>query len=356
MKRTKILSFAIVLVIQLTLSACTKGTTQGVVLTSSSHSGQIYLYGEEHGVAKIYDKEFEIWHDYYQNKSMRHLFVELSYYTAELLNLWMHSDNNTILDEIYTDWSGTPSHNPDIKKFLKRIKSQCPETIFHGTDVGHQYDTTGTRYLKYLEENKLESTEHYRLAKEAIEQGKTFYKSNADVYRENEMAKNFIREYDKLGSESIMGIYGAAHTGLAALDFTHKVPCMANQLKQHYDTIIHSEDLSWLAKDIDPSRVDTIVVEGKEYKASYFGKQDINWHKDYTSREFWRLEDAYDNFKNKSKTGNVLPYDNYPMLIETGQVFVIDYTKKDSSVVREYFRSDGKVWEGLPSTEGFTVK
>ena len=34
------------------------------------------------------------------------------------------------------------------------------------------------------------------------------------------MVENFTREFDKLSGESIMGIYGAAHTGLEAMDYT----------------------------------------------------------------------------------------------------------------------------------------
>ena len=87
-----------------------------------------------------------------------------------------------------------------------------------------------------------------------------------------------------------------------------------------------------------------------------FLKQDTSWNNDYSYREFWRLENAYDDFKDRSKTGEVLPYSNYPMQIETGQVFVIDYTKKDGAVVRMYYRSDGYVWSGMKSTEEFTVE
>lgn len=45
---------------------------------------------------------------------------------------------------------------------------------------------------------------------------------------------------------------------------------------------------------------------------------------------------------------DVLPYNNYPMLIETGQVFIIDYTKKDGSIERMYYRSDGNERINLP--------
>ncbi len=169
------------------------------------------------------------------------------------------------------------------------------------------------------------------------------------------MVENFIREYDKLSGESIMGIYGASHTDPEGLNYTRTVKSMAYQLKEHYGDIIHSEDLSGIAKDIEPYRVDTIQFNGKDYEASYFGKQDLS-HRDYSYREFWRLENAYDDFADNPKTRDVLPYNNYPMLIEKGQVFVIDYTKKDGSVERKYYRADGNEWKGLQTTEEFKIK
>jgi len=53
---------------------------------------------------------------------MRHLFVELPYYTAEFLNIWMKSDSDEILDELYNDWIGTALYNPYTKEFYKKIK------------------------------------------------------------------------------------------------------------------------------------------------------------------------------------------------------------------------------------------
>jgi hypothetical protein len=65
----------------------------------------------------------------------------------------------------------------------------------------------------------------------------------------------------------------AAHIGVEAMDYaTGSVPCMANQLNTRYGTSLHSEVISWVAKDMDPIRVDTVA--GKEYQASYFGKED----------------------------------------------------------------------------------
>lgn len=323
--------------------------------------GKIYLYGEQHGEQKIMDKETEFWCGYYNDENMRHLFVELPYYTAEYLNMWMKSESDDILDEIYNDLTGTAMHVPYTKDFYKMIKRDCPETIFHGTDVGHQYDTTGKRYLKYLEDNGLKDSEQYLLTEETIEQGKYYYGHKSDgVYRENKMTENFIREFDKINAknvENIMGIYGGAHIGLDAMDYnTQSVPCMANQLNQRYVDSIASEELVYILKDIEPLRIDTIAINGKDYEAAYFGEQDMAGFKNIKKREFWRLENAYDDFKDKAKTGDMLPYDNYPMLIETGQVFVIDYTMTDNSVMRMYYRSDGYIWQNKLSTEEFTAE
>ena len=104
-------------------------------------------------------------------------------------------------------------------------------------------------------------------------------------------------------------------------------------------------------------RTDTITVNGKDYEASYYGECDISsWSHDSVKREFWRLENAYDDFKDKQRTNDVLPFDNYIMDVELGQVFIIDYTKKDGSVERTHYISDGTVWQDMPSTRQFLAE
>lgn len=347
--RNRLCMLAMAAMLLLGMGACSKADQPEDVEEPSV--GEIYLYGERHGVGAILEREFEIWQDHYHNEGMRHLFVEQAYYTAEFLNIWMESDNDDILNEVYADGAGTAGHVPEAKAFYKRIKAECPETIFHGTDVGHQYESTGKRFLEYLQENGLEDTQQYSLAQEAIEQGTYFYgKPDRWAYRENQMTKNFIREFGLLDGESVMGIYGSMHTGLEEMDFYGTVPCMANQLRTHYGDVIQSTDLTGI-----PLRVDSIDVNGIHYEASYFGEDDLTGFKDFVCRAYWRLENAYPDFKDNPKTGDYLPYNNYPMKIEIGQVFVIDYTKTDGSVMRMYYCSQGDEWEGLPTTVNVTV-
>ncbi|NLO83959.1 MAG: hypothetical protein GX096_00800 [Clostridiales bacterium] len=349
MKSSKFIALIAAFVMLFSMTTCLASNAQ-------DDSTQIYLYGEEHSVETILDKELALWHDFYHNEGMRHLFVEYPYYTAEFLNLWMQSGSDGILQEIFADLEGTAVYSASVVAFYQSIKQDCPETIFHGTDVGHQYLSTGARYLDYLTTNQMQDSEQYALAQETVEQGQHYYSQGGDVYRESTMTANFIREFDKLDGERIMGIYGSAHTGLDAMDYaTGSIPCMANQLNAHYGDIIYSENLAIPALLTQPERTDTLTLGGKEYTASYFGKADISWHPSFVYREFWRVENAYDDFKDCPKTGDVLPYDNYPMAVDQGQVFVIDYTAVDGSAMRMYYRCDGNQWDNQLSTEQFTT-
>lgn len=205
----------------------------------------ISLYGEAHGFKRYYDIEFEAWSKYY-DEGYRNLFVELPYYSAEFLNEWMKADSDELIDLFFEEIQGTQSGNESYYEFFHEIKERCPETIFYGTDVGHQYDTTGARYLEYLEENGLDDSEQYRLAKECIRQGIEFCNNDTEQngmteLRESYMVSNFIDAYTRCGGGRIMGIYGSYHMNLYNPDL------MAGKLRAQYGDIISSVKLSTLA-------------------------------------------------------------------------------------------------------------
>ncbi|MCL2191989.1 MAG: hypothetical protein FWB78_01160 [Treponema sp.] len=333
-------------------------------------TGQIFLYGEAHGVERIMNRQLEIWYEYYHNWNMRHMFIEVGFFTAEFLNMWMQAGNDDILYELFDDWAGTSMHVPYTLAFFRTIKREFPETIFHGVDVGHQFWSTGERFLRYLRDNNMQGTERYLLTLEAIEQGKNFYRfddfelwyntetSIADFdleYRVTSMANNFIREFDRLGNQSVMGIFGNAHVtiGYGPLGLPH-VPTLAQRLRERYGDSVHTTDLAWLTLPTDPIRVDTISINGVDYEASYFGTDSAAFG-DIVSSSFWRLENAYDDFSDKPTNGDMLPLDNYPMRVEMHQVFVVDVTFTDGTVLRLFYRSDGEYWYGRPITTGFSV-
>lgn len=210
----------------------------------------IRLYGEAHGYKPYYEIELELWKEQYA-LGYRNLFVELPYYSAEFLNVWMQEDSDEMIDELFEELKNTQSGNKDGKAFYKEIKRACPETVFYGTDVGHQYDTTGARYLKYLEKNGQKDSEQYVLALECARQGEEFASENTGTgispLREAYMTSNFIGAYDRCGG-NILGIYGSYHTDLGDPSL------MAGKLKAHYGDILSSVKLSTLTMEPKPYR------------------------------------------------------------------------------------------------------
>ncbi len=320
--------------------------------SASPSTGSIQLYGEEHAVPAILDRELELWEEAYA-ASTRHLFVELPFYTAEYLNLWMADEDDTLLEQLYADWEGTAIHTSQTLEFYRAIKERCPQTVFHGTDVGHQRSTTGARYLAYLESQGLQDSAEYERALDCIGQGEAYYEGGNDDYRENALAVNFVRAFDGLGGADAVGIYGSAHTGIGTLSWPlGGVGSMASQLAERYGGALASTDLSQEAKAaVQPERTETLEVNGASYQADYFGSADLTgFSADYRERAFWRLANAYDDFRDLPTTGDVLPYSNYPAAVEQGQVFVIDYTRSDGSVEHHVYRADGTTWQGQPTT------
>lgn len=343
--------FLLFLLCALLLCACAQKSKPEV------QQGQIYLYGEKHADPKCLEKELARWGELYADGS-RHLFVEMPCYMASYLNEWMHADSDDILDQLYRDSAGTQSNTPDVLDFYRQIKQNYPETVFHGTDVGHLFDSMGARRLAEMRSAGQEKSEDYMLAQEIAEQGRTFYamerhnEPDCYAYRENCMAENFIREYERLSGENVMGIYGAMHTDPESTDVSGQVDSMAKQLAARYGDALHTENLSYA----DPVRTDRLLVGGKEYEATYYGSQESSQGgMRYRQRDFWRLENAYEDFADCPLTGEVLPYNNYPIKIEENQVYVIDYTGIDGTVERRYYRTDGFVWNNLPSTQAFSV-
>lgn len=342
MKKDILIIFSLSLLLSLPIAAEIKNAK------SDKDGGKIYLYGEEHGVEKITQKELELFRAHYK-RGCTHLFLEIPSYTAEFLNLWMKEKDDTILDALFKDLEGTAFCNPHTLSFFREIKKYFPRTVFHGTDVGHQYETTGKRFLLYLESEKRQGEETWTRTKETVRQGEIYYtdtNQNSMAYREKMMVQNFVYEFQKLHGEDVVGIYGSAHTDVFAMDTTGTQPCMARALKALYGEALRSENLALLVKEISPLRSETVTAAGKRYKAFYYGKQDLRGFRGFAFREFYRLSGAYKAMEGKKKTGDYLPQSNYPMKIKEGEVYVIDYTKIDGTAMRLYYICSGKMLKG----------
>lgn len=71
----------------------------------------INLYGEcIHGDDIVYERKLELIKRHYKD-GIRHIFIESPYYSAQFLNIWMKSNDDKILEEIYEDLQGTAVYN-----------------------------------------------------------------------------------------------------------------------------------------------------------------------------------------------------------------------------------------------------
>ena len=101
-----------------------------------------------------------------------------------------------------------------------------------------------------------------------------------------------------------------------------------------------------------------VTIEGQTYTAYYYGTQDISNTNQFSARKFYRLESsAYNNLRSFPYSGNYAPANNYPMPIEAGQVFVIDYILKDGGgTSRDVLRCDGNYTnDGRLNTQAIKV-
>jgi len=219
--------------------------TEQTADTFPGEDTKICLYGETHGSRICYDTELAEWCRFY-DEGCRYLFVELPYYSAEFLNVWMKEDSDELLEQWFEEIKGTQSGNAYYKEFLLAVRGSCPDTVFCGTDVGHQYDTTGARYLQYLRDNGLGDSEKYRLAEECIRQGQEYQSEDSahngvSALRENYMVRNFTDAYTRCGGGKIMGIYGSYHTDPGQPEL------MAGRLKAQYGEAVGGVRVSDLA-------------------------------------------------------------------------------------------------------------
>ena len=290
-------TLALLLAALLGLTAC------GAPVEKGYTHGEIFIYGEEHANASCLDKELALWQTFY-GQGMRHLFIEMGAGSTLLLNRWMAAEDDAYWDMVYGACEGTLFHAEVVADFYHQIKETCPDTIFHGFDIEHQYATSGEKARQLLEDEGKTDTDGYRAVERSIKQGVMYYRrgadDEADVQREYALANNFCTAFDALGGISVVAFCGGAHADPNGMDHqTGTVPSMAAQIAAHYGSKV-TLTCANLAREekpkMEPLRTDTLTIAGKSYTASYFGEQDISDWSDYASREFWRVEGGYDAF------------------------------------------------------------
>ena len=140
---------ALLLAALLGLTAC------GAPAETGAPTGEVFIYGEEHANAACLDKELALWQTCY-GQGMRHLFIEMGAGSTLLLNRWMAAEDDAYWDMVYGACEGTLFHAEVVADFYHQIKETCPDTVFHGFDIEHQYAASGEKALRLLEDEVAE--------------------------------------------------------------------------------------------------------------------------------------------------------------------------------------------------------
>lgn len=98
----------------------------------------------------------------------------------------------------------------------------------------------------------------------------------------------------------------------------------------------------------------TVKLLGNKYDVSYLGEVDLTGFRNFKSRKFWKINDAYKDLKVFPKN-NYLPFNNYPFDVEKDTVYLIQYFMNDGTTYYEcYYTSDDYI-DGDPVTYRITV-
>lgn len=363
MKQTRRISLllAVVLLLGLCLAGCSEATTTEPVATGDELSqqddqpqdvapqdiqwGQVYLCGEwHHGDAVTMETELALWGELYA-QGWRDLFEEMSYADAYYLNRWMQEDSDETMDWWYHASGWYSLYGNVALDYYRQIKQNYPETVFHGVDVVD--NSVGGDLKAELYQAGKEDTEEFKRVMENLQQTVQYNRLDGDdakVYRENCMAENFLREYGKLSGANIMGIFGSAHV-LNCKRTNGLVDTMAKQLMAYGGDAIQTDIIGYP----DLIRTDRMQVRGKEYDATYYGADSYEEKDGTLVMEYWRLEDAYEDLADCPYAAEdetfwaEINYFDFPLKVEEGQVYVVQFTQPDGTVERDYYRADGNV-------------
>ncbi len=125
------------------------------------------------------------------------------------------------------------------------------------------------------------------------------------------------------------------------------------ELEEGYLEILNSKKNGF---KLSSDNTASFTLFGKTYSAQYCGTSDIKGIRDFKTRKIFRLLDAYEDLVNY-QAFDYLPDDNYPMEINAGEVYRIEYLRTDGTGYVEYMRSDNNSYiNGQHVTLGIYVE
>ena len=124
------------------------------------------------------------------------------------------------------------------------------------------------------------------------------------------------------------------------------------ELEEGYLKILNNKKAGFKLSEDNTS---SFSLFGKTYSAEYCGTSDVTGIRDFKTRKVFRLKDAYEDVKDYAGF-DYLPNNNYPVTVNQGDVFRIEYQRSDGTGFVEYLRSNNDYINNEPVTIGFYVE
>ncbi|SHH54761.1 hypothetical protein SAMN02745245_01586 [Anaerosphaera aminiphila DSM 21120] len=233
--------------------------------TENFNKYNIYMVGETHGTVGTFITEFELAKYFNQYQNVNDLLIETGYCSGALLNEYIHTGNEKLLNIVMKSTKGTFAYSNESANFYKslyKLNKTLPENKkinLHGVDVEHVYNEAGLYYLSTLipsdtnipkeistyitqlnstldrEKGKVfienlnknikkyntqykellgESYPEFMASLDNINQAIDFYKDHNFDIREQYFTKNVLEKYESI-NKKCLAIFGGEHTVLS---------------------------------------------------------------------------------------------------------------------------------------------
>ena len=329
--------------------------------TPTKDHGQVFLYGEAHNDKGIKEEESRTRDYYYNELGYRDMLIEFHPIFANHFNYYVKYGDDNYIHNLFnkiTDFA--PMKTYSNLNFYKLIKKKYPETFFHGVDIASLYYDSNPIIKTYSDLGLITDLDYvYDCNKYSQFYYKNYMTEEGEIFREAKLAENILRIKSYLGNKNLVGFFGDAHISKDGGNFyfPHK-PNMGNFLNRNLGFNYYAESLLPFKDGVNDYIVQELPIvhfDFSEYEMTYLGLQDISgWSDKYVLRKFYRIEKAYNKCLVFPLTGEVLPYNNYPIEVNEKEVFMIDYYDKKGNKTTRFYRSDpGVEYNGLPATAGF---
>jgi len=311
----------------------------------SPSTGRIFLFGEYHASQPIMDRQLELWGYFYHYHNMRHLFLENMFSSSQFLNLWMQSSDDEILYELllpgtFSDDAFIARNNRMLIEWLKEIKENFPETVFHATDVAIHVGSS-QRFLAYLRGIGMQDSETYEITLQNIDQGTHFIRTGSHATRAYYMPQNFIREFDSLVDQDVMAIHGMAHVELTTNFLNYdNIPSMAYILRERYGSQLYTFDMTGYREIAHAIDLNLFNIGERRIGSRFLGR-DTTVHGNVFERIFYRVVIRFDEVINMPVTGNIISSDFFLLPATAEQVFIIKTIYADGADAKvQFYRTE----------------